>query len=260
MNPHTPLEIFLPPAAFPQLANMHLLMAKNMDGLNSGVFALRVHPWSVSILSTILAYPIFEAQRSNTDRFRDQSAFQWLLQPNQKSPLFNAPYQGKENWAEVPMRWFNSLPFNNAFSKKWDWIFNYNMTDELFDNGTTTVYKDGHGGYVKPWKVMQGDMVVHFAGSDPVRGSWMGRWLERCEAYLPEWSNATKKYELETEAFTFWEGIAARIDRQRAIQRPPTSTTSKTATETVQLERFPEKLLVDTRYGNVPTVSARASV
>ncbi|PMD42036.1 glycosyltransferase family 34 protein [Hyaloscypha variabilis F] len=215
LNPHTPLEIFLPPDSMPELENIHLLMAKNMDGLNSGAFALRVHPWSVSILSTVLAYPIFEAARYRTDQFRDQSAFQWLLQPNLKSPLFNAPFQGKDYWAEVPMRWFNSLPFNNAFSKGWDWIFNHNMTDELFEKGTEEVYQDGHTGGAKPWKVMQGDMVVHFAGANPVRDSWMGGWLERAEAYLPEWSNATKTMELKKEALNFWDRVADRICKQR---------------------------------------------
>jgi hypothetical protein len=230
-------------------------MAKNMDDLNSGVFAMRVHPWSVSILSTILAYPIFEAQRSSTDRFRDQSAFQWLLQPNQKSPLFNAPFRGMESWAEVPMRWFNSLPFNNAFTKNWDWVFNYNLTDELFDKGTNEVFDDGHGGHVRPWKVMQGDMVVHFAGADPVRASWMEGWLERTEQYLPEWSNATKQVELKDEADAFWKGIADRISREREWAQREAAEASKaalTAANSTQPEAASEKLLTDTTYGDVP--------
>ena len=260
LNPHTPLEIFLPPNLVPELENIHLLMAKNMDGLNSGAFALRVHPWSVSILSTILAYPIFEAARYRTDQFRDQSAFQWLLAPNANSPLFNAPMKGRENWAEVPMRWFNSLPFNNAFTKDWDWVFNHNLTDELFDNGTTEVYNDGHKGGAKPWKVMQGDMVVHFAGASPVRDSWMGRWLERAEAYLPEWSNATKQVDLKTEASMFWDGVAGKISRDRSrlqdmANAPIVELASQTAT---QMGSTFEKPLTVTSFGNVP-VHATAS-
>jgi galactosyl transferase GMA12/MNN10 family len=257
MNPYTSLETFLPPDSIPELANMHLLMAKNMDGLNSGAFALRVHPWSVSILSTVLAYPIFEAARYKTDRFRDQSAFQWLLEPNLKSPLFHTPLQGRENWAEVPMRWFNSLPFNNAFSKNWDWIFNHNMTDEFFDNGTEKVYNDGHGVGVKPWKVMQGDMVVHFAGANPVRESWMKGWLQRAEEYLPEWSNATKEVELKSEALRFWNHTVDRIVQEKELEkarkeRGAGGTASKIAYHSGDKS---EKLLSDTTFGNVPVAS-----
>ncbi len=115
------------------------------------------------------------------------------------------------------MRWFNSLPFNNAFSKKWDWIFNHNMTSELFDNGTDKVFNDGKGVALKPWKIMRGDMVVHFAGANPVRDSWMGGWLQRAEAYLPEWSNATKQVEFKEEALRFWEGVGKKISREREV-------------------------------------------
>ena len=134
------------------------------------------------------------------------------------------------------MRWFNSLPINNAFSITQDWIFNHKMTAELFDNGTDVVYNDGNGGHVQPWKVMQGDMVVHFAGANPVRDSWMAPWLERAEAYLPEWSNVTKQQDLKFEAEKFWNMTADRMvwergqgkekafDRLRAkpTGRPPT--------------------------------------
>lgn len=207
-------------------------MASNWDGLNSGAFGLRVHPWSVSVLSAVLAYPLYKEEKLKKDRFRDQSAFQWLLQSPESFLLKHGSLGGTENWADVPMRWFNSLPINNAFSKKWDWIFGHNMTRALFDNGTTDVYPDGHGKTVQPWKVMQGDMVVHFAGTTSVRESWMRPWLQRAQQYLPEWSNATRKEELKEEARAFWSMTASRIemghkqkekggDRKGLKNRPP---------------------------------------
>jgi hypothetical protein len=213
LNPYTPLEIFLPPESNEELSNVNLLMASNWDGLNSGAFALRIHPWTVSMLSAILAYPVYQAEKQKTDRFRDQSAFQWFLQAKD-SPLAETPMAGKENWAEVPMRWFNSLPVNNAFTKRWDWVFAHNMTGELFDNGTDKVFPEGKGGKINPWKVMQGDMIVHFAGSMNVRDSWMGPWLQRAEARLPEWANVTRQETLRMEAAIFW-GVTAK-DRVRA--------------------------------------------
>ena len=190
-----------------------MLVASNWDGINSGAFAMRVHPWTVSLLSAVLAYPIYQAERVETDRFRDQSAFHWLLEV-EDSPLSQTPTSGKEHWSFVPMRWFNSLPFNNPFDKKnGAWLVGKQMKGGLFDNGTTDVYDDGHGGEVQPWKVMQGDMIVHFAGcaTGGTRDSWMGPWLERTEAALPEWANATTQKALEFEVAEFWDKEAERL-------------------------------------------------
>jgi len=220
MNPHTPLEIFVPPTSMTELSNVHLLIAANWDGLNSGAFAFRVDPWSVSLLSAVLAYPIYHPERLKTDQFRDQSAFQWLLQ-GKESPLAATPNGGKDNWTEVPMRWFNSLPINNAFSKKGDWIYNHNLTDVLFDNGTDTVFDDGKGKKVQPWKIKQGDMAVHFAGTGSLQGvrdSWMGGWLRRAELYLPEWANATKQEELKVEVEDFWKSTVNRRKVQQQMR------------------------------------------
>ncbi len=216
MNPDTPLEVFLPPTRY-NLSSIHMLMASNWDGLNSGAFALRVHPWSVSLLSAVLAYPIYQRGRVKTDRFRDQSAFQWLLNTaNPDSPLADLPFNGRDHWADVPMRWFNSFPFNNAFAKSGDWVFNHNMTDALFEKGTMDVLDDGLGGLVQPWKVMRGDLVVHFAGSRDVRDSWMGPWLDRAEANLPEWRNKTKTDDLKLDVDTFWVKVARYLEDARA--------------------------------------------
>ncbi|KAM7183161.1 hypothetical protein V8F20_012724 [Naviculisporaceae sp. PSN 640] len=206
MNPYTPLEIFTPPddAEHEALKNVDLLIASNWDGLNSGVFALRVAPWSVSFISAVLAYPIYETERQKTDRFRDQSAFQFLL-ANKESPLADTPMKGHDHWVEVPIRWFNSLPVNNAFYGNGTWVFGKNMTECLFDKGTEEVCDDGHEPLkVNAWKIMQGDLCVHFAGSSWVRDSWMEPWIDRAEAELPEWANATTKDRLAEETKKFW--------------------------------------------------------
>jgi hypothetical protein len=228
LNPYTPLEIFLPPESNNELSNINLLMASNWDGLNSGAFALRIHPWCVSMLSAILAYPLYQADKLLTDRFRDQSAFQWFLQA-QDSPLAKTQMSGKENWALVPMRWFNSLPVNNVFSKKWNWVFAYNMTVELFDNGTDKVVLDGKGPTVNPWKVMQGDMIVHFAGSMNVRDSWMGPWLRRAEALLPQWANPARQETLKIETEKFWNVTSKDRVRARAWNLEKTKNVEATA-------------------------------
>jgi len=206
MNHHIPLDIFIPPAS-DAFSDINLVLSSNWDGLNSGAFAIRVDPWSVSFLSLVLAYPIYEWERLQHDPFRDQSAFQWLL-TNHDSPLSRQSGEGRQHWVDVPMRWFNSLPFNNPFDKEGKWIFRHPMTSELFDKGTTEVYDDGLGPAVQPSKIMQGDMVAHLAGSSHVRESWMQPWLDRAEAQLPEWCNATKILEFEKDAYDFWAKIS----------------------------------------------------
>jgi hypothetical protein len=261
MNPHTPLEVFLPPTDVPEVANIHLLMASNWDGLNSGAFGLRIHPWSVSVLSAVLAYPLYKEDKLKKDRFRDQSAFQWLLQSPESFLVKHAPLQGQENWATVPMRWFNSLPINNAFSKKWEWIFNNNMTGALFDNGTTDVYPDGNPNTVQPWKVMQGDMVVHFAGTTNVRESWMGPWLQRAKQYLPEWSNATRQEELRDEARDFWRITANRIQmgRRQAKEKSEKGLKNRPPGRVEKVEIKPSPVADPTLHKSEPAAKSEAA-
>ncbi|KAJ4419618.1 hypothetical protein N0V85_000948 [Neurospora sp. IMI 360204] len=215
MNPYTPLELFLPPEDAKGLSNVDLVISSNWDGLNSGVFAFRVSPWSVSFLSAVLAYPIYNSERMKTDRFRDQSAFQFLL-TDKASPLAQTPMAGRDHWVNVPIRWFNSLPVNNAFFKNGTWLFGKEMVEEQFDKGTNEVYDDGHGGEVQEWKVMQGDMIVHFAGTSYVRDSWMGPWVTRAEQELPEWANKTTKDVLKVEVDKFWYEQNKKLTKERA--------------------------------------------
>jgi len=204
LNTQTRLEMFLPPEEMAGLDHVDLLIAANWDGLNSGVFALRVTPWSVSFMSAVLAYPIYEQERLLKDRFRDQSAIQFLLEKDE-SPLAKLPMKSKDRWVKVPIRWFNSLPVNNAFYKNGTWLFGKEMSATMFDDGTESVYDDGNGPEVKPWKVMRGDMIVHFAGSSYVRDSWMGPWVTRAEAELPEWSTTLTHPALQAEIDAFWK-------------------------------------------------------
>jgi hypothetical protein len=155
------------------------------------------------------------------------------------------------------MRWFNSWPINDAYSEGGDWLFNHNMTDELFDKGTNEVHKDGDGGFVRPWKVMQGDMVVHFAGTNPVRDSWMGRWLDRTAEYLPDWNNATKQEDLKVEAQKFWRDNANQRMKEMDLERTRILHTSQAAmhAEQMALKNIPRQRANTTTSATNPAVS-----
>lgn len=92
-NPKIPLEIFLPPEQFPHL---HLLVTTDPHGLNNGVFFIKVHPWSVELLSAVIAYPTFRPEVPL--EFRDQSALEETLKEK--------PF--RKNFAILPQRWINA--------------------------------------------------------------------------------------------------------------------------------------------------------
>jgi hypothetical protein len=75
MNPNIPIELFLPPVDFPDI---HVIFSKDWNGLNNGVFPIRVHPWSVELLSAVIAYPHYFPDTQLV--FRDQSALGKLLE------------------------------------------------------------------------------------------------------------------------------------------------------------------------------------
>lgn len=92
LNPNIPLEVFLPPATFDDI---NLLVGHDWNGLNNGVYPVRVHPWSVELLTTILTYPIYRPDEELP--LRDQTAMAEVL----KMPRFS------RHTAIVPMKWFN---------------------------------------------------------------------------------------------------------------------------------------------------------
>lgn len=90
------------------------------------------------------------------------------------------------------------------------------MTPELFDGGTDEGYEEGqYMAGIRPWKVMKGDMAVHFAGSSGVRDSWMVPWLERVEAMNPEWADKRAKDRLEVEVAKFWQ---SKVRERREVR------------------------------------------
>lgn len=94
LNPYVPLEIFLPPS--PQFDDVHLLVTNDWNGLNNGVFPVRVNQWAVELFSAIISSRYYKPDQDLT--FRDQSAMGTLL----KDKKFAA------HTVEAPQRWFNA--------------------------------------------------------------------------------------------------------------------------------------------------------
>lgn len=93
LNPYIPAEIFLPPAGWD---DTHLMVCHDYNGLNNGIFLIRVHSWSVELLSVIVSYPYWKPGAKLT--FRDQSAMADVL----TTPKF------AKHTVKAPQRWFNA--------------------------------------------------------------------------------------------------------------------------------------------------------
>ena len=94
LNPYIAIETFLPPS--PEFDDVHLLVSNDWNGLNNGVFPIRVNQWAVDLFSAIVAYRQFRPDDPLV--FRDQSAMDTLLH----EPKFEA------HAVEAPQRWFNA--------------------------------------------------------------------------------------------------------------------------------------------------------
>ncbi|KAG5953066.1 hypothetical protein E4U53_007034 [Claviceps sorghi] len=98
LNYNIPLEIFLPPEDDAVLKRINVLIADDWNGLNNGIFGIRVTRWSAELFAGILAFRDFEPDTHLN--FADQSAMEILLKKR----------KSVNHVAKVPQRWFNAYP------------------------------------------------------------------------------------------------------------------------------------------------------
>lgn len=75
MNPNIPLDIFIPPQ--PEFDYVNMLVSNDVNGLNNGVFLIRVNEWAVKLLSAILSF-----HHSNKDvvlKYSEQSGMEKMI-------------------------------------------------------------------------------------------------------------------------------------------------------------------------------------
>lgn len=95
LNPRVPIETFLPPPGA-EFEDVHLLYSNDWNGLNNGVFPVRVSQWAVKLFTAIVAYRHYRPDMPLV--FRDQSAMDYVM----KKPQF------VNNIVQAPQRWFNA--------------------------------------------------------------------------------------------------------------------------------------------------------
>ncbi|KAL2829831.1 galactosyl transferase GMA12/MNN10 family protein [Aspergillus pseudoustus] len=166
MNPNIPLEIFLPP---PELPDVHLLLSKDWNGMNNGVFPIRVHPWSIHFLTAALSYPIVHPDVHLY--WPDQSAMSNLIKDNEyfaRSIVY------------CPLRWFN------AYMRSPDGESPNPDSPEMY-------------------QVHPGDLLVHFPGTPADHlETTLGPYLGIAEARRAEWRAPLGRTEYVKETEAFW--------------------------------------------------------
>ncbi|KAK6437911.1 hypothetical protein LTR95_005888 [Oleoguttula sp. CCFEE 5521] len=95
LNPYVPVEVFLPPPG-PDFEDVNLLYSNDWNGLNNGVFPIRVNRWAVDLFSAIVSYRYYRPDDPLV--FRDQSAMNTIMH----EPKF------KKGVVAAPQRWFNA--------------------------------------------------------------------------------------------------------------------------------------------------------
>ena len=99
LNPHIPLEVFLPPPDL-GLETVHALVTNDHNGLQTGAFFLRVSKWAARMLMDVIALP--EVKPDVELKYGEQSAFEILLQDP----------KNRERAVWVPQHWFNGYVGN----------------------------------------------------------------------------------------------------------------------------------------------------
>lgn len=104
INPQIAVENFLPPT---DVGEYHVLATKDQNGLNTGIFFLRVHQWSVNMLLQAVAMPMF---RSDID-------LGYSVDQTAMALLFNET-ENKDYILYQPRTWYNTYEFHHAYEGK----------------------------------------------------------------------------------------------------------------------------------------------
>jgi len=94
VNPNIKLETFLPNE---KMDLIHLIVSNDYNGLNCGVFFIRVHPWSLNFIMRAYSYFYYHPERYLL--YADQSSINNVLTSSNDTD---------DHYIIVPQYWFNS--------------------------------------------------------------------------------------------------------------------------------------------------------
>lgn len=95
LNQNIPWTAFLPPGDGFQ--DVHFLVSKDMNGLNIGIFFVRVNDWTIKMLSDVLALPSLRPD-VEIGHNAEQDAMRWVLEQS----------RNREHVLYQPQHWYNA--------------------------------------------------------------------------------------------------------------------------------------------------------
>lgn len=171
LNPALSPEVFLPPD---HLKDVYALVTGDQNGLNAGVFYLRVHPSSLDLLTQAVDYPAAHPDE-DLGWFGEQAAMANVIKSIEASPKKTTTYPGIV-W--VPRIWFNAYQFEHGFEGE------------------------------------PGNAMVHFAGMGETRLGHMQEWLDELQQNQTKWEKPLNETFYETAIPEFWKDFEANKTSQ----------------------------------------------
>ena len=151
---------------------VNLLATNDMNGLNNGVFLLRVSSWSISLFTAILAYRHYNPNVKL--KFTEQSAMELVL----KDDRFKNQVQF------VPQHWFNTYSYGGPKE--------FVERNDSKEEGMEDVH------------ARRGDWLIHFAGN-PHKDKALNGWTEMLEGIEDVWEEGRVQRDVSGEVRQFWE-------------------------------------------------------
>ncbi|KAF5010148.1 hypothetical protein FDECE_3694 [Fusarium decemcellulare] len=164
LDPCRPVSSFLPPETRQQRYKEvrraqkelkdrpQLIISKDWNGLNAGVFLVRVDRWAIDFFSDLLAFRHFQPNVSLP--FEEQSAIEILID----EPRY------RQNVEEVPSVWFNAYPG---------------------DSPTEFMERKSEEG-LEYYNARRGDFLLHFAGIED-KDQLVDEWADMLERQKGPW-------------------------------------------------------------------------
>lgn len=160
---------FIPPPEHAGSSEINLLATRDFNGLNDGVFIVRVSEWSVNLFTDILSFPRFRPDVRLL--FAHQSILEKLLREERY----------KSGVKYVPQHWFNTYPLGNSAA---------------FEGRTDTTGMSHE-------RARRGDFIVHFAG-DGVKEEWIETWDDMLRRMGNVWESGRWQRNTTGEIEDFW--------------------------------------------------------
>ncbi|KAH6991506.1 galactosyl transferase GMA12/MNN10 family-domain-containing protein [Ilyonectria sp. MPI-CAGE-AT-0026] len=183
-----PISSFLPPDALHDHPyggrradetkhDTHLIVTKDWNGLNAGIFLVRVNQWAIEFFSNILAFRDYNP--NVTLEFAEQSAMEIVM----KEPKFQRHVE------DVPWVWFNAYPGDSPA--------------EFEERDSEEGLEDHHA--------RRGDFLLHFAGRED-KDKVIVEWVEMLRRTKGLWQPERILRNANENIQSFWAQLGHDAD------------------------------------------------